>query len=242
MITVPASTAGQVAAAELPLLDRGEPLMARAAAALAEIARKEGVLGDRGILILAGRGDNGADALLAGGHLAAAGLTVDAVLTAGDARPHAVEAAVAHGVRIRDAADIHPGEHSVIVDGILGIGTQGDPVLRGDARSVVAALLPAVRVGRAHVVAVDLPSGLHPDLGTVADDLVLPAAVTATFGAVKAGLARGRGPELTGYLVLVDIGLDLRTAEPAGTVAVDEIVEARDPSAGVAVDERAQHL
>ena len=37
------------------------------------------------------------------------------------------------------------------------------------------------------VVAVDIPSGLHPDTGA-ADDAVLPASVTVTFGAVKAGL------------------------------------------------------
>ncbi len=239
MIRVPAYTAAQVAAAERPLLERGEPLMARAALALAGIARGEGASGDRGILVLAGGGDNGADALLAGGHLAAAGYQVDAVLTAGTVRQHAVDAAVAQGVRLRAADGIHPGEHSVIVDGILGIGTHGEPVLRGDARTVVAAVLPAVRAGRAHVVAVDLPSGLHPDTGTLADELVLPATVTATFGAVKAGLVLGRGPEFAGTLVLVDIGLEMGDVPPAAQADVDEVVVARSP--GVSLDEGPQH-
>jgi hydroxyethylthiazole kinase-like uncharacterized protein yjeF len=228
MIPVPAYTAAQVVAAERPLLERGEPLMARAALALAAIAREEAVAGDRGVLVLAGRGDNGADALLAGGHLAAAGMKVDAVLTAGGAREAALAAAVAQGVRIRDVTEIGPGQHSVIIDGILGIGTVGDPVLRGDARAAVSVVLPAVRVGRAHVIAVDLPSGLHPDEGTVADELMLPATVTATFGAVKAGLARGRGPELAGTVVLVDLGLPLGGVEPVDTATVDEIVDARN--------------
>jgi hydroxyethylthiazole kinase-like uncharacterized protein yjeF len=227
MITVPAYTAAQVAAAERPLRERGEPLMARAALALARIVREEVVTDDRGVLVLAGRGDNGADALLAGGHLAAAGLQVDAVLTAGDAREAAVAAAVRQGVRLRQAAEITAGEHAVIIDGILGIGTQGEPVLRGDARVAVSAVLPAVRVGRTHVVAVDLPSGLHPDAGTVADELMLPATVTATFGAVKTGLGRGRGPELAGTVVLVDIGLDTGDAEPKDTATVEEVVDAR---------------
>jgi len=241
MTTVPTYSAAQVAAAERPLIDAGEPLMARAALALAGIARQEGITADRGVLVLAGSGDNGADALLAGGHLAAAGYQVDAVLTSGRARAHALATATARGVRLRAASDLHPGEHSVIVDGILGIGTTGDPVLRGDARTAVAALLPAVRVGRAHVVAVDLPSGLHPDTGAVADDLVLPATVTATFGAVKAGLALGRGPELAGIVVFVDIGLDMSGTEPVGVAEVDEILVAREPSAGVALDEGPQH-
>ncbi|WP_460773367.1 NAD(P)H-hydrate epimerase [Microbacterium sp. GXF7504] len=241
MITVPSYTAAQVAAAERPLLDAGEPLMARAALALARIAREEGITADRGVLVLAGRGDNGADALLAGGHLAASGYRVDAVLTAGAARQHAIDTAVSQGVRLREPGDVHPGEHSVVIDGILGIGTTGDPVLRGDARTVVSAVLPAVRVGRAHVVAVDLPSGVHPDTGAVSDELVLPATVTATFGAVKAGLAEGRGPEFAGIVVLVDIGLDMTGVPAAGSATVDEIVLAREPSARVPFDERPQH-
>jgi hypothetical protein len=70
-------------------------------------------------------------------------------------------------------------------------------------------------------VAADLPSGLHPDSGE-ADAVVLPADVTVTFGAVKAGLLRGRGPELSGRLVLVDLGLEphLRRLQPAVTAAV----------------------
>ena len=63
--------------------------------------------------------------------------------------------------------------------------------------TVVEALLPAVRAGRPRVIAVDLPSGLHPDDGT-SDDVVLPASVTVTFGAVKAGLVAGSGAELAG--------------------------------------------
>jgi len=38
--------------------------------------------------------------------------------------------------------------------------------LRGTAREVVETLLPAVRAGRPRVVAVDLPSRLHPDTGS----------------------------------------------------------------------------
>ena len=77
------------------------------------------------------------------------------------------------------------------------------------------------------VIAVDIPSGLHPDTG-VADDAVLAASVTVTFGAVKAGLVTGRGPELAGDIVLVDIGLGpaLESVEPAGEASVLRIVTA----------------
>jgi hypothetical protein len=69
-------------------------------------------------------------------------------------------------------------------------------------------------------VAVDLPSGLDPDDGTT-DGVVLPAAITVTFGGVKAGLRRGSGPELAGRVVLVDLGLEL--ADPVASVTIDEV-------------------
>ncbi|RXZ39514.1 NAD(P)H-hydrate epimerase, partial [Agromyces binzhouensis] len=57
------------------------------------------------------------------------------------------------------------------------------------------------------VVAVDLPSGISPDDGRVPDPTVLPADVTVTMGAVKAGLLLGPAVEVVGRVVLVDLGL-----------------------------------
>jgi hypothetical protein len=62
------------------------------------------------------------------------------------------------------------------------------------------------------VIAVDLPSGLQPDDGTTADDLVLPASVTVTFGGVKPGLVTKRGRELCGAIVFVDLDLPFTEA------------------------------
>ncbi|MBD8702729.1 NAD(P)H-hydrate epimerase [Frigoribacterium sp. CFBP 13712] len=124
-------------------------------------------------------------------------------------------------------------EYDVVLDGMVGTGASGG--LRGDARRVVAALgggagsggegagagsagpgaggpVPSGPVlGRPLVVAVDLPSGLHPDDGSA--ELVLPADVTVTFGGRKAGLLRGSGPMLAGRVVLIDIGLRLGAPE-----------------------------
>ena len=69
---------------------------------------------------------------------------------------------------------------------------------------------------RALVVAVDQPSGIGTDDGSVPDPAVLPADVTVTFGALKAGLLLSPGAELAGRIVLVDIGLgpELEGVEP----------------------------
>lgn len=60
---------------------------------------------------------------------------------------------------------------------------------------------------RYRVVSVDIPSGVDPDDGSV-PGAVLPADVTVTFGALKAGLLVSPGRELAGNVRLLDIGLD----------------------------------
>lgn len=222
---VPTYTADQVRAAERPLLEAGIPLMRRAASALAGVARQQ-LAGVNRVLVLAGSGDNGGDALYAAAELAG-DVPVD-VLTVGtrvhEAGWEAAERAGARRVSIEEAA-VGASDRVLVLDGILGIGVTSDPALRGAARDVVLrlrSLLP-------HVIAVDLPSGLHPDTGA-ADEAVLAASVTVTFGAVKAGLVTGRGPELAGEVVLVDIGLGpaLGAQEPVGDACVARIITAAD--------------
>ena len=207
---IPTYTAAQVRAAEAPLLAAGEPLMARASAALAEIVG--GVVDASGrdrtrILVLCGGGDNGGDALFAAAILARrADVEVDVLAVSDRAHPAGLAAALAAGARRVSLEEAVVGGHDLLLDGVLGIGAAGAAALRGAARDAVEALLPAVLAGRTRVVAVDLPSGLDPDTGA-ADEAVLPAGITVTFGAVKHGLAVGRGPGLAGEPILVDIGL-----------------------------------
>lgn len=210
--TVPTFTAAQVRAAEAPLLAAGVPLMRRAAAALAEVIAEQK---PERMLVLAGAGDNGGDALFAAADIAARGVPVDILRTSDRVHTQALQAAANVGARSIRLAGLEPSDYDVIVDGILGIGARG--ALRGPARDAVTALLSSSAV----VIAVDLPSGLDADTG-VADDAVLAAATTVTFGAVKAGLARGEGPRLSGRAVLVDIGLTLDPADAVGQATVTE--------------------
>lgn len=228
---VPFYTAAQVRAAERPLIDAGVPLMRRAATALAAIAGEQ--LADAAsprVLVLAGSGDNGGDALYAAAALAA---VAEVELLPVGSRVHelALGAALRAGARRISAEEAQSAASacSLLIDGILGIGASGDASLRGDARDVVAGLLPIVRGRMLRTVAVDLPSGLHPDTGE-ADEVVLPATTTVTFGALKAGLVTGRGPELAGDVVLVDIGLGpaLESVEAAGEASVSRVLVAPD--------------
>lgn len=239
-------TAEQVRAAERPLLEAGEPLMQRASTALAEeIARmldlpvavdqddeRGGDAGDDAatdaapsptVMVLAGSGDNGGDALFAAARLAERGADVRIVATGSGLHDEASAAARSAGATDLDP-DADPDEFErvvrlgdVIVDGILGIGAAASPALRGRSREVVARVLEllgqrwAAEAGgmprHPLVVAVDLPSGISPDDGSVPDPTVLPADVTVTMGAVKAGLLREPGARYAGRVVLVDLGL-----------------------------------
>ena len=221
-------SAAQVRAAEAPHLAAGEPLMRRAAAALAAVLRR--VLAESGaptgpVVLLVGPGDNGGDALFAGAELAADGVVVIAIPTSD--RMHADGAATARAVGVRmvehaAATDVAAAVHSaaVLVDGILGTGTSASPALRGPARELVAAAIPVVAARGVPVVAVDLPSGIHPDDGTVPDPTVLHATVTVTFGAVKAGLLLEPAAGYAGRVELVDLGLgpELATMTPLVTI------------------------
>jgi NAD(P)H-hydrate epimerase len=210
-------TAAQVRAAEQPLLEAGVPLMRRAAAALAAEVRG---LSPHRVLVLVGSGDNGGDALFAAAELAADGVTVDLVPTAPRHHAEGAMAALAAGARWVAATDAarFATDVDVILDGILGTGTGRSPALRDSAREIVAAILPVLDAPkRPRVVAVDIPSGIGPDDGAVPDPTVLPADLTVTFGAEKAGLLLEPGSRYAGRVVLVDLGLAPHLGEPVVT-------------------------
>ncbi len=207
-------SAAQIREAERPLLEAGVPLMARAAAGLADVVRE--VIAQRPeaqgrLLVLAGSGSNGGDALLAAAELLADGCTAVVVRLGSRIHEAGFAAAVDAGATVLE--DAHPDAVAriaaavdVVLDGVLGTGASASPALRSPAKEVVAALLPIADHGGPAVVAVDLPSGIGADDGAVGGP-VLPADTTVTFGAVKAGLLLPPGRDLAGTVRLVDIGL-----------------------------------
>jgi len=207
MDETPAYRAADIRAAEQPLLDAGAPLMARAAAGLARELRAF----DGPLLVLAGAGNNGGDALFAAAELAAEGRAVRVLVLADRVHEEGLAAAIAAGATRHEVSEaVALARGAIVVDGILGTGSAGRPALRGTARAVVEALRPLAPT----TIAVDLPSGLDADTGAVPDPAVLRAAVTVTFGAMKAGLRREPGASYAGRVVVIDIGLDLSAVTP----------------------------
>lgn len=219
----------QVRAAERPHLDAGEPLMQRAADGLAHIVGR--LLDDPAerpddgpgsVLLLVGSGDNGGDALFAGAALASDGRHVEVLRVGSRVHEGGLAAALGAGAVLLEGAPEQLATDAalradLVLDAVLGIGVHGASALRSPAREVVQAIRELARDQRApFVVAVDVPSGIDVDTGAVADDHVLQADVTVTFGGVKAGLLRGPGATLAGRIELVDVGIadDLAATEP----------------------------
>lgn len=192
-----------VRAAEAELMARlpDGALMQRAAAGLAAACASllRRVYGSR-VVLLVGSGDNGGDALYAGARLARRGAGVAAVLLGARAHEGGLAALVAAGGRVADDPFAVLARADLVLDGITGIGGRG--ALRADVVPVVR----AARGSDAVVVAVDLPSGVDADTGTVAGEAVR-ADATVTFGTYKPGLLVDPAREHAGALRLVDIGL-----------------------------------
>jgi hydroxyethylthiazole kinase-like uncharacterized protein yjeF len=197
----------KVRAAEQALMAQVPPgtLMQRAAAGLASVSAGliSKVPGSR-VVILAGSGDNGGDALFAGARLAGRGAVVLAVTAGSRVHEQGAAALRAAGGRVAgaddDAVPAAIGAADLILDGLLGIGGRGG--LREPQASLagLAALSPAV------VVAVDLPSGVDADTGVV-EGPAIQADVTVTFGTLKPGLLIDPGAGHAGVVELIDIGL-----------------------------------
>jgi NAD(P)H-hydrate epimerase len=99
------------------------------------------------------------------------------------------------------AGESELGEPEVIVDALFGTGFVGEP--RPDA----AALIEQMNASPAHVLSVDLPSGVDASTGEVAG-AVVDAEATVTFHGRKVGLVVAPGRFHAGTVRVADIGLD----------------------------------
>jgi ADP-dependent NAD(P)H-hydrate dehydratase / NAD(P)H-hydrate epimerase len=205
-------------------------LMQRAAAGLASVcAGLVGTVYGARVVVLAGSGDNGGDALHAAARLARRGAAVLAVTAGGRVHDEGAAALRGAGGRLTGADDPSVpaaiGAADLVIDGLLGIGG------RGGLREPYAALAGLAARSPAVVVATDLPSGVDADTGVV-DGAAVRADVTVTFGTWKPGLLIDPGARYAGVVELIDIGLApyLEPPDVAGMQAADVAALLPQPS------------
>ena len=156
----------------------------------------------RGVFVLGGPGNNGADGLAIARRLAVLGVPVRVHLPLGASSDDArVQERLARSVGVEFGEAPWPG--GVSVDALFGTGL---------SRPIEGALAAALERLEAPILAVDIPSGVDGSTGRVLGAAV-PAQQTVTFGAAKRGHLLHPGRSLRGDLVVADIGVPIGEAD-----------------------------
>lgn len=184
-------------------------LMENAGKAAALVAKRmlgEKVAG-RTICCLTGKGNNGGDGLVAARHLRNWGASVQVVLSGERSGLRDVPAKQAEAVEKMGVPFLGPeedfGRAELLVDGLLGYGSSGNP------RGRVADMIRQANASKIPILAVDIPSGMDATTGAVGDPCVI-AAATVTFGFPKTGFLNPGSRALVGDLYLADISIPSR--------------------------------
>ena len=186
-------------------------LMERAGHACADLAQR--LLAERSgpVLVLAGPGNNGGDALVAARELRRHFHEV-MVIFPGDATalPPAAAAAYRSFVAAGGTTTAAPGPRTpaLVIDGLFGLGLSRPP------GAPWSALIGWANDSGAPILAIDVPSGLDAATGH-AFDPVIRAHTTLALIALKPGMLTGDGPDACGALRVDTLGLDV-AAQPHG--------------------------
>lgn len=177
-------------------------LMERAAAACVSVLKERGVDLSH-TCVVCGTGNNGGDGLAAARMLRLDGYRVSAVLIGNRER---LSAECEEQLRLFEKTggivgnEFEPGEYSVIVDALFGVG------LSRKIEGRYARILEEMNQADAVKFAVDIPSGVSADTGGILGT-AFRADITVTFQEKKFGMAVYPGKELAGEVVVADIGI-----------------------------------
>ncbi|SIT72285.1 NAD(P)H-hydrate epimerase [Ectothiorhodosinus mongolicus] len=179
----------------------GYTLMRRAAAAALQSLRGRWPQAQQ-VAVLCGPGNNGGDGYVLARLAVQQGLSVACVAITD---PKALRGDAAQAYADWAALEQEPAELAaalggcdVVIDALLGTGVSRAP------EGVLGSAIEAINACDAPVLSLDVPSGLDADSGT-APGSVVQATATVSFIARKLGLYTGRGPALSGEVVLAEL-------------------------------------
>ena len=177
------------------LMERAGLAVARLALAIAPHARR--------IQVWSGPGNNGGDGSVAARHLKAAGREVRVTLVADAAQ---LPADAARALTEARQAGVPVGtddeEPDLVIDALLGLGARRAP------EGAVAAAIDRVNDRGVPVLAVDIPSGLQPNCGTLLGKVAVRATHTLSLLTLKPGCFTAQGRDLSGAVWLDTLGVD----------------------------------
>lgn len=194
---------------------RGTMLMENAGRSVANAVERylEGGRGKR-VLVVCGKGNNGGDGFVAARHLLLnrhmeidVGLVGSAKQVRGDARVNlnilrklATTESRLTLFEIESLKSLKQLRRpDLIVDALFGTGFSG--AVKNPYRQVI----DWINANHVPVIAVDVPSGLNADNGTI-ENIGVSATRTVTMGMKKIGLVVGKGPEVAGEIEVEHLG------------------------------------
>lgn len=171
----------------------------------------------KNVLVVAGRGNNGADVLSCARKLYSRGYCVAVAVL--EQKPLGKEAYFQRNllekikVPVYSIASINVGELKLflqecdfVLEGILGIG------VKGTLDSFLREVISLINGSGKKIVACDVPSGLCPQEGISLGEAI-KADYTVSFIAAKPGFFKNEGPRLCGEIFVVDIGISKNILE-----------------------------
>ncbi|MCM8774413.1 MAG: NAD(P)H-hydrate epimerase [Candidatus Omnitrophica bacterium] len=168
----------------------------------------------KSVLIVAGRGNNGADVLSCARKMIARGFLLDILLLVekppNEECSFQIDVLQKLNVNINFIKEI--GELSLlskllerkdfVLDGLLGIG------VKGEVSPLIKHVIERINESRKIVVSCDIPSGLDPQTGKILGEAI-KSTFTITFIAPKKGFFLNEGPNICGKIHLTDIGIPI---------------------------------
>ncbi len=176
------------------------------AAAVKRLLENFGDVKSKKVLIFAGLGNNGGDALVMARHLVGYGADVTVILL-GESEKIKTEESQWNWQLLEKMPSVKlstggvtkfDSNVEIIVDGILGTG------ISGDIREPYASAMKFINDSNSFKIAVDVPSGLNPDNGQTAN-LVTKCDMTVTFHKMKIGMPKRS--DLCGKIYVEKIGI-----------------------------------
>jgi ADP-dependent NAD(P)H-hydrate dehydratase / NAD(P)H-hydrate epimerase len=165
------------------------------------------------VAIFAGTGGNGGDGFVAARHLLNKGFILDIYLLG---RPFEIKSSeslinleilkninnISNSLEIHfigDSSQLKSIDSAIVVDAILGMG------IKGNLREPISSAVDIINNFNGTVIAVDIPTGLDPQTGTV-DHKAVEADFTITFHKQKKGIKNG-DTKYVGIANVCDIGI-----------------------------------
>ncbi|MFW9830503.1 MAG: NAD(P)H-hydrate dehydratase [Candidatus Thorarchaeota archaeon] len=181
------------------------------------------------VVIFAGLGGNGGDGFVTARHLAPRCRIVHLIILGDPASiQHAPAAAnweivqkMRHSIKlhiVKDTSELPKLQATVVVDALLGTGVKGKP------RIPYEKTLQLMNKMDAFKVAIDIPTGIHPNTGEPTTKDAFKPDLTVTFHRAKIGLLNNQ--EHIGKLVIADVGIP---PEAELYVGPGDVIQATQP-------------